>query len=204
MEQERGAVRPGPARIGVLALQGDFAAHRRALAEAGVEAIEVRGPSALADLDGLVIPGGESTALLRLMRPLDMEDAIRAFHRSGGALFGTCAGAILLAREVRSPEQPGLGLIDITVERNAYGRQIDSFVSRGALRLNGTERPAELVFIRAPRIRETGPAVEILGRHEGEPVLVRDGRVLVATFHPEMSAGHDVHAFFAEMAAARA
>lgn len=191
-------------RIGVLALQGDFGAHARALAAAGVDAQEVRTPEALATLHGLVLPGGESTALLRLMAPLGMGEALRAFCRRGGALFGTCAGLILLAREVTSPAQDSFDLLDVTVERNAYGRQIDSFVGRGSLALPGRgPEEAEMVFIRAPRIRRVGAGVQVLGRLEEEPVLVGSGRILAATFHPEMSApptgGSPIHRHFLEL-----
>lgn len=204
--KDAGGPEAGPAgapRVGVLALQGNFSAHARALATAGAEAREVRTPAELAGLDGLVLPGGESTALLRLMEPLRLADSLQDFHARGGVLFGTCAGLILLAREVRNPAQPSLGLLDVAVERNAYGRQIDSFVGRGVLTLPGQgEEPAEMVFIRAPRIRAVGPGVEVLGLHDGEPVLVGQGRILAATFHPEL-AGEDgrraVHRHFLEL-----
>jgi 5'-phosphate synthase pdxT subunit len=191
----------GDLRVGVLALQGDFAAHARALAAAGAAAREVRTPAELEGLHGLVLPGGESTALLRLMAPLEMQRALSAFHLSGGAIFGTCAGLILLARKVENPEQESLGLLDVTVERNAFGRQIDSFVGKGTLSLPGEiDEEAEMVFIRAPRIRRVGPGVAVLGRLRGEPVLVGRGRILAATFHPEMSSppagGSAVHRYF--------
>ena len=197
----------GVLQLGVLALQGDFRAHARALAAAGAEGTEVREvrtPEALEDLHGLVLPGGESTALLRLMAPLGMGDALHRFCRRGGALFGTCAGLILLAREVTSPAQDSLDLLDVTVERNAYGRQIDSFVSRGSLSLPGRgPEEIEMVFIRAPRIRRVGAGVQVLGRFGEEPVLVAQGRILAATFHPEMSApppgGSAIHRHFLEL-----
>ncbi len=192
---------PGPPRIGILALQGDFAAHEAALAAAGAPTRLVRVPGELVGLRGLVLPGGESTALLRLMGPLGMAAALRAFHHDGGVLFGTCAGLILLARTVIRPEQPSLGLLDVTVERNGYGRQIDSFVGTGRLALPGDEeRELEMVFIRAPRIQAVGPGVQVVATHAGEPVLVEQGKVLGATFHPEMSAqplgGGPVHRRF--------
>ena len=161
-------------RIGVLALQGDFALHAAALRRAGVEPVEVRKPGALDDVDGLILPGGESTTLLHLMDAWDFGPALRAFHASGRPLFGTCAGLILLAREVEGPRQPSLGLIDVTVERNSYGRQRESFEATGRRRgetasagLGGA--PLRMVFIRAPRIRRVGPGVEVLARHGGRP-----------------------------------
>jgi pyridoxal 5'-phosphate synthase pdxT subunit len=181
-------------RVGVLALQGDFAAHAETLRALGAEAREVRRVADLRGLAGLVIPGGESTTLLRLMADEPWFDALRAFHRDGGALFGTCAGAILLAREVTAPPQPSLGLLDIGVERNAYGRQVQSFEARlDAPSLGG---PVHAAFIRAPRIRRVGPGVRVLARHEGEPVLVEEGRILAATFHPEITGDRSVHAHF--------
>jgi 5'-phosphate synthase pdxT subunit len=193
-----------PARIGVLALQGDFAAHARALALAGAEAREVRTPGDLEGLDGLILPGGESTALLRLLRPQRMDEAIRGFHRVGGALFGTCAGLILLAARVENPDQESLGLIDLTVERNSYGRQVDSFVGRGVLLLPGqAPSSSEMVFIRAPRIRKVGPRACVLGRLGQEPVLVQEGRILAATYHPEISDGNRVHPYFVALASRR-
>lgn len=190
--------------VGVLALQGDFAAHERALAVAGAGARPVRVPDDLAGLRGLVLPGGESTALLRLMAPVGMEEALCDFHRAGGILFGTCAGLILLATKVTGPEQPSLGLLDVTVERNGYGRQIDSFVGTGRLRLPGDEeRDIEMVFIRAPRVLAVGPGVRVVGTHSGEPVLLERDRILAATFHPEMSVqpegGGPVHRRFLAM-----
>ena len=178
------------APVGVLALQGDFAAHARILRDLGADVREVR---RLADLEGLralVLPGGESTALLRLMDGAPWLDALRAFHAEGGALLGTCAGAILLAREVR-PAQPSLGLLDAVVERNAYGRQTESFEAEIAAPT--FDAPMRGVFIRAPRLTATGPAVEVLARLKDQPVLVRQGRVLAATFHPEMAADDRVH-----------
>jgi 5'-phosphate synthase pdxT subunit len=193
-------------RIGVLALQGDFGLHAGALRRAGVEPVEVRKPAALDDVAGLILPGGESTTLLHLMEAGDFGPAIRAFHASGRPLFGTCAGLILLAREVESPRQPSLGLIDVTVERNSYGRQRESFeaVDEAA---GLAEAPARfeggalrMVFIRAPRIRRTGAGVEVLVRHRGDPVLAQEGPVLVAAFHPELTDDLTVHRYFCRMA----
>ena len=179
--------------VGVLALQGDFAAHARVLRGLGEGVREVR---RVADLDGLralVLPGGESTALLKLMEGEPWLDEVRTFHASGGALLGTCAGAILLAREV-SPAQPSLGLLDALVERNGYGRQAESFEAE--LEAPSFDGPVRGVFIRAPRLKATGPAVEVLARWRGEPVLVREGRVYAATFHPEMAADDRLHRRF--------
>jgi pyridoxal 5'-phosphate synthase pdxT subunit len=177
--------------FGVLALQGDFAAHLRALRDAGGSAREVRRVADLAGLAGLVIPGGESTALLRLMEGDPWFEAIRAFHRDGGVLFGTCAGAILLARDVR-PAQKSLGLLDATVVRNAYGRQADSFETEVEAPALGGRIAA--VFIRAPRFDHLGAEVEVLAARGDEPVLLRQGHVLAATFHPELTRSHAVHA----------
>lgn len=175
-------------RVGVLALQGGFAAHERALARVGVHAVEVRRPEQLTAIDGLVLPGGESTTMLKLLGNDGFADALRRVIGSGLPTLATCAGAILLAQEVTNPPQPSLGLLDVTVERNAYGRQLDSTVatleaSNGVL---GGHR-LEGVFIRAPRLRRLGGAVQVLARREGDPVLVRQGRILAATFHPELS-----------------
>jgi len=183
--------------FGVLALQGDFAAHVAALRAASAEAREVRRVRDLDGLSGLVIPGGESTALLRLMDDEPWFDALRRFHATGGSLLGTCAGAILLARRV-VPEQRSLGLLDAVVERNAHGRQIDSFETR--LAADGHVGPMEAVFIRAPRIRSVGPAVETLACFDGEPVLVRQGRILAATFHPELTDSSGLHRLFVGLA----
>jgi len=184
-------------RIGVLALQGDFARHAQAFAEIGHAPVEVRHARQLAGLDGLVVPGGESTALLRLMDHEPWFPELRRFHSAGGALFGTCAGAILLAREVRDPAQPSLGLIDAVIRRNGFGRQIDSFETR--LELAGSERPLPAVFIRAPRFVELGPRVEVLARLDGEPVLLRQDRVLAGTFHPELTHDRRLQRMFLDM-----
>jgi 5'-phosphate synthase pdxT subunit len=186
-------------KIGVLALQGDFSLHARAIARCGAEAVEVRKPEQLAELDGLIIPGGESTTLLKLMDAWGFVPALEAFHRGGKPIFGTCAGLILLARGVEGPRQFSLGLIDVDVERNAYGRQRESFEAHGAATLRGRDAVLEMVFIRAPRIRRTGPGVETLARHAGEPVMAREGTILVATFHPELTDDPTVHAYFCDM-----
>jgi 5'-phosphate synthase pdxT subunit len=186
-------------KIGVLALQGDFALHVKALERCGVEAVEVRKPGELADLDGLVMPGGESTTLLKLMDEWGFVPALEKFHAAGKPMFGTCAGLILLAREVDNPRQLSLGLIDVDVERNAYGRQRESFEARGTALLDGAPTPIEMMFIRAPRIRRVGEGVDVLARQGGDPVMARQGTVLVATFHPEVTGEGAVHRYFCEI-----
>jgi len=188
-------------RIGVLALQGDFAMHARALKKCGgeIEVVEIRKPEQLADIDGLVMPGGESTTLLKLMDLWGFVPALEKFHGAGKAIFGTCAGLILAARDVTNPAQPSLGLIDVGVERNAYGRQRESFETQGTATLDGRPVPIEMVFIRAPRIRRIGAGVETLARHADEAVMARQGSVLVATFHPELTDDPTVHEYFCRM-----
>jgi pyridoxal 5'-phosphate synthase pdxT subunit len=171
-------------RIGVLALQGNFREHAAMLRRLGVEAVEVRKPEQLPGLDGLVVPGGESTTFLRLMRLYGLDAAIRSFEQP---VFGTCAGMIVLDRD-------HLGLVDVAVDRNAYGRQVASF--EADLELAGEEASLRGVFIRAPRVREVGEDVEVLAEHDGEPVLVRQGRFLVASFHPELTEDTRVHELF--------
>ena len=174
-------------RIGVLALQGAFREHARILRAAGAEVVEVRKPEQLDGLDGLVIPGGESTTFMRLMRLYGLDEAIRRFERP---VFGTCAGMIVLDRD-------HLGLVDLVVDRNAYGRQVASF--EADLDLEGDDEQLRGVFIRAPRVREVGAGVEVLADHDGEPVLVRDGRFLLASFHPELTDDTRVHERFLEL-----
>ncbi len=181
----------------MLALQGDYAAHAALLRRLGHEPRQVRRCRDLDSLGALVIPGGESTTLLNLMADEPWFDALRSFHDRGGFLFGTCAGAILLAREVSGPAQRSLGLLDAAIDRNAYGRQLDSF--EADLDLPGTGARVRAAFIRAPRFTALGPGVEVLARHEGVPVLVREGRVLAATFHPEITGDPSVHRLFLEM-----
>jgi 5'-phosphate synthase pdxT subunit len=177
--------------IAVLALQGDFAAHGRRLGDMGLDSFEARKPEELERATGLVVPGGESTTLWKFFESAPWEDAIRSFAATGRPVLGTCAGAIVLAREVTHPAQKGLGLLDITVERNAYGRQVDSFVGEVDAPDLGGALPA--VFIRAPRIRRVGPGVEVLATRESEPVLVASGNVIAATFHPELTSDTTVH-----------
>jgi 5'-phosphate synthase pdxT subunit len=182
--------------VGVLAIQGDFAAHARALARIGVTAREVRRPDELGGVDGLIIPGGESTTMLKFMLDEELAEPVKNFARSK-PVFGTCAGAILLARTVTNPEQQSLGLIDIAIERNAYGRQVDSFIREAEASIEGG--PLEAVFIRAPRILSVGPNVKVLARLGGEPVLVSEANLLAATFHPELARDERVHQLFAGM-----
>ncbi len=187
--------------FGVLALQGDFAAHSAAFRDLGVPVREVRRVAELEGLSGLVIPGGESTTLLNLMNDEPWFDALHRLHESGAVLAGTCAGAILLSREVR-PRQPSLGLLDAVIERNAFGRQVDSFEAQvdTAPDLGGS---MEAVFIRAPRFVALFPEVKVLGRYRGEPVLVQQGRVIAATFHPELTRSRALHRFLAAAASPR-
>lgn len=189
--------------IGVLALQGDFAAHGRALTELGVPWRPVKTPADLEQVDALILPGGESTTLLKLLRSSGLWDALPAWHASGKPLMGTCAGVILLAREARQPTQPSYGLLDAVAIRNAYGRQVDSFIAPGEvvdLEALG-ESPLEMVFIRAPRLTELGPAVQVLATCRDDVVLVRQGTVLGATFHPELTRDRRVHEYFLRLVA---
>ena len=171
-------------RVGVLAVQGNFREHAAMLRRLGADAVEVRKPEQLEGLDGLVVPGGESTTFMRLMRLYGLDEAVRAFSEP---VLGTCAGMIVLDRS-------HLGLVDIDVDRNAYGRQVASF--EADLRLRDDAKPLRGVFIRAPRVRATGPDVEVLAEHDGKAVLVRDGRFIVASFHPELTDDTRVHELF--------
>jgi 5'-phosphate synthase pdxT subunit len=175
-----------PARVGVLAVQGNFREHVAMLRRLGADAVEVRRPEQLEGLDGLVVPGGESTTFMRLMRLYGLDEAIRRF---GGPVLGTCAGMIVLGRD-------HLGLVDVAVDRNAYGRQVASF--EADVELAGDDQPLRGVFIRAPRVREAGPEVEVLGELDREPVLLRQGRFLVVAFHPELTEDTRVHELFLE------
>ena len=186
----------GQLTIGVLALQGDFEAHASALCNAGARTILVRRTDDLTGLDGLAMPGGESTTMLKFLERNGFSEALREFL-CDTPCFATCAGCILLAREVLSPAQPSLGLLDVTVERNAYGRQSDSTILTGETEIPGG--PLEMVFIRAPRITRTGARVQVLARREGYPTLVREGNLLAATFHPEMTADVRVQNLFLDM-----
>ena len=186
-------------RVGVLAIQGDYDAHARALADVGAGPREVRKPEHLEHLDGLILPGGESTTMLKFLEKHDFFEVLGKFC-TNRPVFGTCAGAILLAREVRSPAQRSLGVLDAVVERNAYGRQIDSAILNLQTELPGGE--LEMVFIRAPRIVSVGPGVRTLASREGSPVLVRQGDVMAATFHPELSLDRRIHKLFVEIVTA--
>src|SRR2546421_5671910 len=174
-------------KIGVLAVQGNVREHAAMLRRLGADVVEVRKPEQLEGLDGLVVPGGESTTFMRLMRLYGLDEALRTFS---GPVFGTCAGMIVLDRN-------HLGLIDLEVDRNAYGRQVASF--EADLALAGDAEPLRGVFIRAPRVREAGPAVEVLAELDGEPVLLREGRVIVASFHPELTDDTRVHERFLDL-----
>jgi len=182
--------------IGVLALQGAFEVHARRLSELGARTRLVRKPEDLEGLDGLVIPGGESSTFLKNLERVGFYDVLDTFVRTK-PVFGTCAGCILIAREVRNPSQASFGVLDVAVERNAYGRQNDSMILNANTTLPGG--PLEMVFIRAPRIAEIGPEVETIASRAGDPVLVRQGRILAATFHPELTQDLRVHQLFLDM-----
>jgi len=181
-------------KIGILAVQGDFAAHAAMLDGLGAETVEVRTVGDLDGCDGLILPGGESTTQLQFLQEEGLFDAVKKFAEDGGAIFGTCAGAILLATEVKNPAQASLGLLDMTVLRNAYGRQLASDVFFGSSKL--TDVPLEMVFIRAPIIDRAGPGVEVLAEYAGKPVLVQKANVMAATFHPELTQDSSVHRHF--------
>lgn len=180
----------------MLAIQGDYDAHAQALREAGAEPVLVRKPEELAGIDGLIIPGGESTTFLKFLERDGFLGALQQFVEQKPT-FGTCAGCILLAKHVSGPEQESLGVLDASVERNAYGRQIDSEILTDETRLPGG--PLEMVFIRAPRISQVGAEVEVLATRDGSPILVREKNVLAATFHPELSEDRRVHRYFLQM-----
>jgi pyridoxal 5'-phosphate synthase pdxT subunit len=186
-------------RIGILAVQGDYEAHARMLERLGAEYFFIRTAQDAARADAIILPGGESTTMLKFLREEGLEAPLRAHAARGGAYLATCAGAILLAREVRSPAQWSLGLVDVAVTRNAYGRQLASEVRSAPSKLKA--EPLEMVFIRAPLIEEIGPQVEVLATDGGRPVLVRQDKMLVATFHPELTGDTTVHEYFLKMAA---
>jgi 5'-phosphate synthase pdxT subunit len=185
-------------KIGILAIQGDYEAHAGVLERLGVAHSYVRNPADLTGLSGIVLPGGESSTHLKIMKEEGLFGALKQFAANGGAFFGTCAGAILLAREVHGPAQASLGLIDISVLRNGYGRQLASDVHSGPTKLH--KEPLEMVFIRAPIIESIGPGVEVLAEDAGHPVLVEQGRVLASTFHPELTSDSTVHQHFLDVA----
>ena len=185
-------------KIGILAVQGDFEAHAAMLAGLGIETREVRTTEDLESCDGLILPGGESTTQLQFLQEEGLFGALRGFAAEGGAIFGTCAGAILLAAEVKNPPQESLGLLDMTVLRNAYGRQIASDVVTGPSTLK--KEPLEMVFIRGPIIERVGPGVDVLATYAGKPALVQRGNIMAATFHPELTEDSSVHERFVKMA----
>jgi 5'-phosphate synthase pdxT subunit len=184
-----------PMTIGVLALQGDFDAHRKRLEELGASVVLVRKPEQLDEVDGLVIPGGESSTFLKLLGAEGFEK-LKEFVRVKPT-FGTCAGAILLANEVENPKQEGLGVLDVRIRRNAYGRQLESSIREGKL----GALPIEMVFIRAPKIERVGPGVEVMATEGSDPVAVRQGRIMAATFHPELGEDTRVHKAFLDLVA---
>jgi 5'-phosphate synthase pdxT subunit len=185
-------------KIGILAVQGDFAAHAAMLAGMGIETVEVRTPADLEGCAGLILPGGESTTQLQFLQEEGLAETIKKFAAEGRAVFGTCAGAILLASDVENPKQESLGLLDMTVLRNGYGRQIasDVFSEKSTLK----DEPLEMVFIRGPIIERTGPGIEILAEHAGKPAIVQKGRLMASTFHPELTADTTVHEYFLKLA----
>jgi pyridoxal 5'-phosphate synthase pdxT subunit len=185
-------------KIGILAVQGDFAAHARMLAALGAETVEVRTPADLEGCDGLILPGGESTTQLQFLQEEGLEKAIRKFVADQRPVFGTCAGAILLATDVKNPQQDSLGLLDMTVLRNGYGRQVHSDVVSGKTTLH--DEPLEMVFIRAPIFERIGKGIEVLAQYAGKPALVQKANIMAAAFHPELTSDTTVHRRFLEMA----
>jgi 5'-phosphate synthase pdxT subunit len=185
-------------KVGILAVQGDFEAHAATLARMGAEYVFVRTPRDLESVDAVILPGGESTTQWKFLVEEGLDKSLLEHAAKGGAIFGTCAGAILLAREVHNPAQQSLGLADITVIRNGYGRQLASEVRHGATAISA--EPIEMVFIRAPIIERVGPDVLVLAKSEGQPVLILQGRILIATFHPELTSDTTVHEYFLRMA----
>ncbi len=181
--------------VGVLAVQGDFALHAKTLERIGAPWKLIKHPEELRDVRGLIMPGGESTTMLKFFTAEGFGPAVKEFAAQGKAIFGTCAGAILLAKEVLNPPQERLGILDITIERNAYGRQVDSSVRQGECP-SLADRPVEMVFIRAPIIRRVGEGVRVLGRCDNLPVLVEQGNLLAATFHPELTGDDTIHRYF--------
>jgi len=185
-------------KIGILAVQGDFEAHAAILSKLGAETVEVRNVADLDGCSGLILPGGESTTQLQFLEEEGLYDAILKFSEKGGAIFGTCAGAILLANKVKNPEQDSLKLLDMTILRNGYGRQLASDVFFGPTTLK--KEPLEMVFIRGPIIEKVAPEIKVLAKFEGKPTLVQKGHILAATFHPELTGDTTVHAYFLKLA----
>jgi 5'-phosphate synthase pdxT subunit len=188
-------------KIGILAVQGDFEAHAAMLKQLGAQTVEIRTPADLEGCDGLILPGGESTTQLKFLQEEGLADKIVKFAERGGAIFGTCAGAILLAKDVKHPEQDSLSLMDMTVVRNAYGRQIASDVVKGPTTLR--KEPLEMVFIRGPVIERAGPGVKVLAEYAGKPALVQRENIMAATFHPELTEDTTVHEHFLRLARSR-
>jgi pyridoxal 5'-phosphate synthase pdxT subunit len=184
-------------KIGILAVQGDFEAHAATLARLGVDYVFVRTPGDMQGVDAVILPGGESTTQWKFLVEEGLDKSLAEHAAKGGAIFGTCAGAILLAREVQNPRQESLGLADISVIRNGYGRQLASEVRQSATEISSL--PIEMVFIRAPIIERVGPDTQILAKSEGQPVLIRQKQILIATFHPELSQDTAVHRYFVDM-----
>jgi len=185
-------------KVGILAVQGDFEAHAATLARMGIEHVFVRMPRDLEGVDAVILPGGESTTQWKFLVEEGLDGRLREFGASGGPMFGTCAGAILLARDVRNPQQQSLALADISVVRNGYGRQLASEVRHGFTEIS--PGPIEMVFIRAPIIERVGRDVQVLAKSEGNPVLIQQGRILIVTFHPELTSDHTVHEYFLRIA----
>jgi 5'-phosphate synthase pdxT subunit len=181
-------------KIGVLALQGDFREHICALNKIGVESTEVKTKADLDGIDGLIIPGGESTAIGKLLSKYSLDKAIIKKYKKGMAIYGTCAGAILLAKEIEDSTQPSLGLIDMAIARNAYGRQIDSF--EADIHITGMKKPFNAIFIRAPIITKIRNGVKIIAKHKSQPVMLRKDKILISTFHPELTDDLRVHEYF--------
>jgi len=186
-------------KIGILAVQGDFAAHAAMLGDMSIETVEVRTSADLETCDGLILPGGESTTQLQFLQEEGLYEAIQKFAAEDKAIFGTCAGAILLATEVKNPRQESLGLLDMTVLRNGYGRQVHSDVVSGLSTLKS--EPMEMVFIRGPIFERVGPGIEVLAEYAGKPALVQKAHILAAAFHPELTSDTTVHQRFLELAA---
>jgi 5'-phosphate synthase pdxT subunit len=185
-------------KVGILAVQGDYEAHASALKRAGAEATFVRTVADMQGIGALILPGGESSTQLQFLQEEKLDKAIKDFAQNGGAILGTCAGAILLAREVHGPPQKSLNLLDVSIERNAYGRQLASHVTQEPSKLS--DRPLEMVFIRAPIIEKLGKKVEVLAESEGHPVLVQQDRILAATFHPELTSDSTIHEYLLRVA----
>jgi len=185
-------------KVGILAVQGDFEAHAATLARMGIDYVFVRTSRDMEGVDAVILPGGESTTQWKFLVEEGLDESLREHASKGGAMFGTCAGAILMARGVHNPAQESLGLADIDVIRNGYGRQLASEVRHGGTAISA--EPLEMVFIRAPIIERVGPSVQVLAKSGGQPVLIRDGNMLISTFHPELTSDNSVHEYFVRMA----